>query len=233
MPPTLPSNDDIATVLDRVADLLEARNENPFRISSYRRAARTVRKLEKPLAKHLRNEGMNVLRTIDGIGEKLAGLIQEYVDSGKVKLLKDLEAEARAVPAVAESSAGKPKKAAPERTRAEPPVDVMLGVDEEYRTKAKAGKLKMIAPKRFNPEGRAWLPIYSVEQGGWKFTVMFSNTARAHELGKTDDWVVVYYERGSGENQCTVVTEQKGVLKGKRVVRGREKECQEFYTIKS
>jgi putative hydrolase len=229
----LPSNDDIARVLDRIAELLEARNENPFRINSYRRAARIVRELEKPLAKHMRNEGMNVLRTVGGIGERLAGLIQEYVDSGKVRLLKDLESDGRAVPAAAESSATRSKKAVPARSRAELPVNLILAVDEEYRTKAKAGKLKMIAPKRFNPEGRAWLPIYSVEHRGWKFTVMFSNTARAHELGKTDDWVVVYYEKGGGENQCTVVTEQKGILKGKRVVRGREKECQEFYTIKS
>jgi DNA polymerase (family 10) len=233
MAPTLPSNDDIARVLDRVADLLEARNENPFRIFSYRKAARTVSELETPLAKRVRNEGMNVLRTIGGIGDKLAGLIQEYVDLGSVKLLKDLEADARAGPAVPESRAEKSKKAAPEKKRTDLPVDVILGVDEEYRTKAKAGKLKMIAPKKFNPEGRAWLPLYSVAHGGWRFTVMFSNTARAHELDKTDDWVVVYYERGSGENQCTVVTEQKGVLKGKRVVRGREKECQEFYIIKS
>jgi len=32
-----------------------------------------------------------------------------------------------------------------------------------------------------------------------------------------------------GENQCTVVTESRGELKGKRVIRGREKECGEYY----
>jgi DNA polymerase (family 10) len=58
---------------------------------------------------------------------------------------------------------------------------------------------------------------------------MFSNTATAHDLGKTNDWVVVYYEKGKGENQCTVVTESRGALKGKRVIRGREKECVEYY----
>ncbi len=57
-------------------------------------------------------------------------------------------------------------------------------------------------------------------------TLLFSNTARAHELGKTDDWVVVYYYDGDhNEGQCTVVTETAGARKGSRVVRGRENEA--------
>ena len=58
---------------------------------------------------------------------------------------------------------------------------------------------------------------------------MYSNTARAHELGKTDDWVVIYYEQDGEEDQCTVVTETRGPLAGRRVVRGREQECREYY----
>jgi len=108
-------------------------------------------------------------------------------------------------------------------------VNLILDVDAEYRRKAAAGKLKKIAPKKLNPEKEAWLPILSTEQEGTRFTVMFSNTKTAHELGKTDDWVVVYYEKGNGENQCTVVTESRGALKGKRVIRGREKECERYY----
>ena len=67
------------------------------------------------------------------------------------------------------------------------------------------------------------------EQNGWHFTSLFSNTARAHDLGKTNDWVVLFYEKGEVEGQATVVTETQGPLKGKRVVRGREKECEAFY----
>lgn len=64
------------------------------------------------------------------------------------------------------------------------------------------------------------------ERGGWHFTALYSNTARAHELGRTRDWVVIYYYDGEHvESQCTVVTETRGVLAGKRVVRGREDEC--------
>lgn len=109
------------------------------------------------------------------------------------------------------------------------PVDLVLEIDREYRERAAAGKLKMIAPKAFNPERKAWLPLMVRDYKGYRFTVMFSNTARAHELGKTNDWVVVYYEKGKGEDQCTVVTEGRGTLKGKRVIRGRETECAAYY----
>ena len=57
-----------------------------------------------------------------------------------------------------------------------------------------------------------------------------SNTARAHELGREHDWVVVYaYDGDHRERQHTVVTESRGSLAGRRVVRGLEGPCREFY----
>ena len=41
---------------------------------------------------------------------------------------------------------------------------------------------------------------------------LFSNTARAHQMGKTRDWVVLYYDGRDGEQQCTVITSQRGPL---------------------
>jgi hypothetical protein len=87
----------------------------------------------------------------------------------------------------------------------------------------------MLTPRRFNPEGRAWLPVLHTEREGWSFHVLFSNTARAHQLGMTHDWVVIFWERDGDENQCTVVTEPRGPLRGRRVVRGREGECARLY----
>jgi hypothetical protein len=110
-----------------------------------------------------------------------------------------------------------------------PGVDTLLDVDAEYLDAASKGRLRRIAPRRFNPTGEAWLPVLHTERDDWSFTVLFSNTARAHELGRTDDWVVVYYERDGEEGQCTVVTEPRGELAGRRVVRGREAECREVY----
>ena len=110
-----------------------------------------------------------------------------------------------------------------------PAVQLVLDIDAEYRERAAAGELPKIAPKRFNPEGKAWLPILHAEREGWHFTALFSNTARAHELGRTDDWVVIYfYDDDHQEGQCTVVTETHGPMEGERVVRGRETECRQL-----
>ena len=60
------------------------------------------------------------------------------------------------------------------------------------------------------------------KRGDWHFTALFSNTARAHELGRTNDWVVIYYyDEDHREGQNTVVTETHGPRRGERVVRGR------------
>jgi len=111
-----------------------------------------------------------------------------------------------------------------------PPIELLLRVDREYREKARAGMLPKIAPKRFNPENRAWLSILHAAYGGWHFTALYSNTARAHDLKRVFDWVVVYYyDDDQREGQHTLVTETRGELAGKRVVRGRESECRRYY----
>ena len=87
-----------------------------------------------------------------------------------------------------------------------PSIEEILSVDAEYLEKARADKLRKIAPRRFNPAGEAWLPILHSEREGRSYTVLFSNTQRAHQLGKTDDWVVIFYEMDGHEDQCTIVT---------------------------
>ena len=121
----------------------------------------------------------------------------------------------------------------PERQRSiivgSPDVEALLAVDDHYRREAAADRLRKIAPRRFNPSGATWLPILHLDRDGWSFTALYSNTARAHALGRTHDWVVIFCERGGTERQCTVVTEVAGPLKGLRVVRGREDECLRYY----
>lgn len=112
----------------------------------------------------------------------------------------------------------------------EPPVAMLLDVDREYRDKAAAGALTTIAPRRFNPTHDAWLPVLHARRGDWHFTALFSNTAKAHELRRTRDWVVLYFDGDRhAERQRTIVTEQRGPLAGQRVVRGREAECRSHY----
>lgn len=182
-----------------------------------------------------------LFQTIPGVGEDLA---RRMHDTLGVDTLEALEAAAHdgqleAVPGIGPRRAAairaalaamldrvrRPRLPAP--AQHEPPVDLLLAIDREYRDAAERGTLPTIAPKRFNPGGEAWLPILHADRAGWHFTALFSNTQRAHELGMTRDWVVIYFydDEHHVEGQRTVVTETRGPLVGKRVVRGREREC--------
>jgi len=188
-----------------------------------------------------------LFRTVPGMGPALAARIHDrlHIDS-----LEALEAAAhdgrlRTVPGVGERRAaawraaldsmlGKPRGGRPfaaTDTAIEPAVGTILDVDREYREKARAGKLRTIAPRRFNPEGHSWLPLLHAERGPWHFTALFSNTALAHKLDRVRDWVVIYFYDGDHvEHQRTVVTETRGPLAGMRVVRGREADCLACYS---
>jgi putative hydrolase len=76
-----------------------------------------------------------------------------------------------------------------------------------------------------NPTGEARLPVLHTQRGERHYTALYSNTARAHELSMTHDWVVVYRDDRNGHGQWTVVTARYGPLRSRRVVRGLEAEC--------
>ncbi len=180
---------------------------------------------------------VRVFQTVPGVGP---GLAQRIHDTLGVDTLEGLEIAAHdgrleAVPGIGARRAAAIRGALQSllgatrtvrRVPAGPGVAMLLDVDHEYREKASAGELRMIAPRRFNPEGKPWLPVLHTRRGRWHFTALYSNTARAHELDRTHDWVVVYhYDDDHREGQDTVVTETQGPLAGQRVVRGREAEC--------
>jgi DNA polymerase (family 10) len=178
-----------------------------------------------------------MLRVVPGVGPTLARAIHDEL---QIDSLEELEVAAhdgrletlrgigpRRAAAIRASLATLLGRARPRHGPDGPalPVATLLAVDAEYRRAAAAGTLPTIAPRRFNPEHNAWLPILHTERDGWHFTALFSNTARAHELGRTNDWVVIYFYDGDHrEGQYTVVTETHGPLSGQRVVRGREAE---------
>ena len=115
--------------------------------------------------------------------------------------------------------------------REEPDVAELLAVDQEYRERAEAMNLPTIAPRRFNPAQEPWLPILRTRRDRWRYRALFSNTALAHRLGRTHDWVVMYFDDGTSSGQRTVVTEARGDLRDRRVVRGREQECRTYYQL--
>ena len=41
----------------------------------------------------------------------------------------------------------------------------------------KSGLLPTLAPRRFNPDNRPWLPVYQTDRGDWFYRALFSNTA--------------------------------------------------------
>ena len=89
--------------------------------------------------------------------------------------------------------------------------------------KSRAGNPADHRSRRFNPEGKSWLPVLHMRRAAWHFTVLSPTLLSAHQLQRTRDWVVVYfYDDQHAEGQRTVVTEQRGPLAGRRAVRGRE-----------
>jgi len=158
------------------------------------------------------------LERVKGVGARRAAMIRRTLDSLLSRSARRVERRLRWF-----QEEGRP------HVETHPPVAMLLDVDEEYRRRASADDLPRIAPRRFNPGGKDWLPILHTERVGWAFSAFFSNTARAHRLHRTHDWVVVVWERNGREDQCTVVTERSGALAGRRVVRGRESECLEHY----
>ena len=290
--PPVVTNEQIATLLERVADRLETQHANMYRIDAYRAGASVVRAHPSSIQDLALTEGREGLDALPQIGKSLSGSIDEIAHTGKLRMLGRLEGTLSAVelfktiPGVGEelaerihreldidtlealevaahdgrldavagfgprrleavrdilatmltrSARGRARRfedlreagakvSAPATAEAKPDVTLLLEIDRDYRGKAEAGELPRIAPQRNNPGGAAWLPILHRYEESWHFTALYSNTDRAHELGRVRDWVVIYFERDGHEGQCTIVTEYRGPLTGKRVVRGREEE---------
>ena len=87
------TNAEIAAVLEKIADLLETQNANPFRVRAYRDGERTIREADKPVAEAVRQDKLESLTELPNIGSGIAAVIGEYVTSGKSNLLADLEAQ--------------------------------------------------------------------------------------------------------------------------------------------
>ena len=84
------TNPAIAALFNQIADFLEIKGDNPFRIRAYRRAAETAEGLAEDLAAVAARGG---LLEIPGIGKDLAAKIQEYLDHGTVEYLEGLRRE--------------------------------------------------------------------------------------------------------------------------------------------
>jgi DNA polymerase (family X) len=82
-------NQQIANIFNEIADLLELKGENVFRIRAYRRAAQNMDGLSKDVTALSREE----LEAIPGIGKDLAAKIHEFLETGKVSKHEALKKE--------------------------------------------------------------------------------------------------------------------------------------------
>ena len=83
------SNAQIAQVFYRIAELLDIKGENPFKVRAYEKAALVVESLSEPLEKVYR-EGR--ITEIPGIGKSIAEKIGELIETGRLSYLEELEA---------------------------------------------------------------------------------------------------------------------------------------------
>jgi hypothetical protein len=89
------------------------------------------------------------------------------------------------------------------------PIEELLDVDREFRHQSRA--------------------ILHTRRGNRRYSVLYSPTSLARRLRRDRDWVVIDLEEAGPNPHWTVVTERRGILKGKRVVRSREVECFWYY----
>ena len=169
------------------------------------------------------------LTLLDGVGDTLAERIRSTLGVDGLEALAERIDELETVDGIGEKKAKEirdslhrilERRRAPVRAHRRPPVRLLLEVDGHYRRAVAEGGLPTIASS---------LPILRTSLEGWSFRAMFSTTELAHDRGRTDDWVVIFAEREGAEAQATVVTETRGMMAGRRVVRGREGESRRHH----
>jgi DNA polymerase (family 10) len=82
-------NQEVAKIFNDIADILEIKGDNPFRIRAYRRAAQNI----DGIAKNIAVMSLDDLHKIPGIGADLAGKIHEYVQTGRLEFYDELKKE--------------------------------------------------------------------------------------------------------------------------------------------
>ncbi|MEI5681787.1 hypothetical protein AAAK29_25970 [Mesorhizobium sp. CCNWLW179-1] len=133
-----------------------------------------------------------LFRTIPGIGKKLA---RRLADEGHLESLEDLEhavhfgdlvvegfgpRRKRMIAAALAERLGRPIFVRSGKARS-PPVTVLLDVDRMYRERAAEGRLRKIAPRRFNPPAKPGSPSCtpptvvgisrrSIRTAGWRMS---------------------------------------------------------------
>jgi DNA polymerase (family 10) len=84
-------NKGLADIFTEIADILDIQGENPFRVRSYRNAARTITDMSQSVQAMVQ-AGVK-LEDVPGIGKSLQEKIEEIVSTGKCSFLEELRAK--------------------------------------------------------------------------------------------------------------------------------------------
>jgi len=85
-----PDNPAVARVLNDIAGILEFKDENAFKIRSYRMAAETIDTMQDQVAELAQRGGAAELQKIQGIGKGISAQIVEIVQTGKSSYFEEL-----------------------------------------------------------------------------------------------------------------------------------------------
>lgn len=83
-------NPEVARIFNAIADILEIKGDNPFRIRAYRRAAQNIEGLAEDVETLIARD---TLEDLPGIGKDLAAKIREIVKTGTAQEYEKLKAE--------------------------------------------------------------------------------------------------------------------------------------------
>jgi DNA polymerase (family 10) len=81
-------NQEVAELLDRMGELVEANGEDRFKVIAYHRAATSIRNMDEDV-EHLWRE--KKLEDIQYVGEGIAKKIDEYLGTGRLRVMEELE----------------------------------------------------------------------------------------------------------------------------------------------
>lgn len=253
------TNFEIAQQLRQVAATLDRGTGNLFRVRAFRTAAFEIERMNDSVAELFRSAGRAALEALPGVGKSVAYTVAALLTSGAARTLDpavpgadrslrtlpgvgprlaerlqddlgihtiDQLAQAAESGCLARVGVGKKRltgilaaarQRATERGRPitdEPSVAQLLAIDASFRALSQDGA----GPSLLVPD-----------PSPWHLTPSYANTAVAHRLGRIGDWVTIEFSVDGSLRQRTVVTETIGPLAGRRVVRGREAECERYY----
>jgi DNA polymerase (family 10) len=87
------TNQEIADVFRRLADLMELGEDNPFKIRAYRAAAETIEDTTTPLSVMVSEGGVARLMELPGVGAAISGKIVELLETGTFKTYEEIKAK--------------------------------------------------------------------------------------------------------------------------------------------